>query len=188
MMAGLVLFHDYTSPGCAVAVLRVQRLADEGLEVAFEGFEAIGVDATLPVTLDVVAAVEGLAKQAAAEGVELRRPANLPPTALAHVVGTVAEQGGRGAAWRETCYRAFWAEGAAIGERRVLVDLADRAGLDREQVATAVDDRLLLATVRQRMANHRRNGVGGVPTILASRTLVPGLLPIDELRTLAELA
>jgi len=50
-MAGLTLFHDYTSPGSAVAVLRLQRLADEGLAVAFEGFEAIGLDTTLPVTL-----------------------------------------------------------------------------------------------------------------------------------------
>jgi hypothetical protein len=39
---GLVLFHDYTSAASAVAVARVQRLADEGLAVAFQGFEAVG--------------------------------------------------------------------------------------------------------------------------------------------------
>jgi predicted DsbA family dithiol-disulfide isomerase len=184
----LTLFHDYTSPGSALAVERVQRLGDEGLDVAFEGFEAIGLDATLPVTVDVAAAVADLAPVAAVEGVELRRPPNLPPTVLAHVVGTVAEQAGRGASWRSTCYRAFWSDGAAIGERGVLLDLADRAGLDTGGVAAALDDRLLLAKVRRRMADHRRNGVGGVPTILASRTLVPGLLPMDELRALAQLA
>jgi predicted DsbA family dithiol-disulfide isomerase len=186
-MTGLVLFHDYTSPGSAVAVLRVQRLADEGLPVTFQGFEAIGLDATLPLTLDVAAAVDDLAETAVAEGITLCRPPDLPPTALAHVVGTVAEQAGRGGSWRETCYRAFWSEGAAIGDRDVLLGLAERAGLDTEAVRPALEDRLLLITLRRRMANDRRNGVGGVPTILTNRTLVPGLLSLDDLRALAAL-
>jgi len=186
-MAGLTLFHDYTSPGSAVAVVRVQRLADEGLDVAFEGFEGIGVDATLPVTLDVSAALADLAEAAAAEGVVLRRPPSLPPTAMAHLVGEVAEAEGLGASWRQTVYRAFWEDGADIGARAVLLDLAERSGLSRDRVAAAIDDPGRLATTRRRMGTHRRNGVGGVPTILASRTLVPGLLPEDELRTLAAL-
>lgn len=186
-MAGLTLFHDYTSPGSAVAVTRVQRLADEGLPVTFQGFEVLGVDTTLPVTLDVTAALEDLAEAAAEEGVELRRPRWLPPTGLAHVVGTVAEQSGRGASWRATCYRAFWSDGVDLADRGVLVSLADRAGLDLDPVRTALDDRLFLNAVRRRTGDHRRNGVGGVPTILASRTLVPALLPLDELRGLAEL-
>jgi len=187
-MTGLTLFHDYTSPASAVAVARVQRLADEGLAVAFEGFEATGVDATLPVTIEVLAALDELGEAAAAEGLVLRRPPGLPPTALAHVVGTVAEEGGLGASWRDTCYRAYWARGAAIGDRAVLIELAAEAGLDTAAVATALNDRLFIASVRRRVGGHRRNGVGGVPTILASRTLVPGLLPDDELRALAALA
>lgn len=187
-MAGLTLFHDYTSPASAVAVARVQRLADEGLAVSFEGFEAVGVDVTLPVTVEVLAALDELGDAAAAEGLVLRRPPGLPPTALAHVTGTIAEERGLGASWRDTCYRAFWGRGAAIGERDVLLELAAEAGLDTDAVATALDDRLFIASVRRRVGGHRRNGVGGVPTILASRTLVPGLLPADELRTLAALA
>jgi predicted DsbA family dithiol-disulfide isomerase len=187
-VSGFVLFHDYTSPGSAVAVPRAQRLADEGLAVTFEGFEAVGVDTPLPVPLDVLAALDDLAEAAAAEGLALRRPRALPPTGLAHVVGTLAEQAGCGASWRQTCYRAFWSEGSDIGDRTVLLELADRAGLGHELVAAALDDRLLLSAVRRRTTQHRRNGVGGVPTILASRTLVPGLLPEPELRALADLA
>lgn len=186
-MSGLTLFHDYTSAGSAVAVLRAQRVADEGLAVAFEGFEALGLDATLPLTLDVAAAVDDLAEAAADEGLTLRRPPNVPPTALAHVVGAVAEEAGLGASWRETCYRAYWTDGAAIGDRTALLGLATVAGLDIASVRTALDDRLFVVAVRRRTATHRRNGVGGVPAILASRTLVPGLLPTDQLRDLAQL-
>lgn len=184
----LTLFHDLTSPASAVAVLRVQRLADEGRPVAFEGFEAIGVDATLPVTVDVIADVERLATVALAEGLVLRRPPALPPTALAHVVGALADTSGLGASWRAVSYRAYWTDGAAVAEPRVLLDLAVVAGLDREATARALADRSLLAAVRRRAGAHRRNGVGGVPTILASRTLLPGLLDLDELRALAALA
>lgn len=184
----LTLFHDYTSPASAVAVRRVQRLADEGLDVAFEGFDERMVDAPLPVTLEVTAALDDLAPDAAAEGLAWRRPSVLPPTALAHVVGVAAERQGMGASWRQTCYGAFWTEGADLADRRVLVELAGRAGLATELITVALGDRLLLATVRRRMAGHRRNGVGGVPVVLASRTLVPGLLPTDDLRGLAALA
>ena len=93
----LTLFHDYTSPASAVAVARLQRLADDGLPVEFEGFEAVGVDVTLPITLDVVAAVDALAETAAAEGLALRRPPGLPPTGLAHLVGALTEDAQRNA-------------------------------------------------------------------------------------------
>jgi len=184
---GLTLFHDYTSPGSAVAVLRVQRLADEGLDVSFEGFEGIGVDATLPVTVEVVAAIADLAGAAAAEGLALRRPRDLPPTAAAHTVGVLAETAGLGASWRSTCYRAFWEDGAPIGDHRVLAGLADAAGLEPGAALAALAEPGRVAATRRAMANHRRNGVGGVPTILAARTLVPGLLPDEELRILATL-
>ncbi|HVM18378.1 MAG TPA: DsbA family protein [Egibacteraceae bacterium] len=182
---GLTLFHDYTSPASAVAVARLQRLADDGLDVTFEGFEAIGVDAVLPPSLDVLAAIDDLAEAAQAEGVVLRRPPALPPTAAAHAVGVLAESRGLGASWRQTCYRAFWADGADISETLVLIALAQEAGLQRTVVQEALNDRAFVATTRRAMGRHRRNGVGGVPTILTQRTLIPGLLPEAELRALA---
>lgn len=183
----LTLFHDYTSPQSAVAVMRVQRLADEGLAVTFTGFEAIGVDAHLPVTLDVAAAVEELAEVAAAEGIVLRRPAALPPTAKAHVLGSLAEERSLGASWRSVCYQAFWGDGVDLADPHVLTELAVRAGLDAQTAGERLHDRHRVAAFRRGLTVHRRGGVGGVPTILAQRTLVPGLLPEDDLRALAAL-
>lgn len=183
----LTLFHDFTSPGSAIAVARLQRLADDGLPVGFEGFEAIGVDVAVPVTLDVLAQIDALAKAAVAEGVTLRRPAALPPTGPAHVVGLLAESLGMGASWRQTCYDAFWGASADLADRGVLTRLATEAGLDADAAAAVIADRSRLAAFRRRSAGHRRDGVGGVPTILAQRTLVPGLLDEADLRALADL-
>ncbi|HWB72435.1 MAG TPA: DsbA family protein [Egibacteraceae bacterium] len=183
----LTLFHDYTSPASAVAAFRVQRLADEGLAVRFEGFEAVGVDATLTVTAGVLAAVDELAAAARAEKLSLLPPAALPPTALAHLLGELAAQRGLGASWRQTCYRAYWERGLDIGNRHVLVGLAGLAGMDEGETRALLADAGRLSALRRRMAGFRRDGVGGVPMILAQGTLVPGLLPEDDLRLLAEL-
>jgi predicted DsbA family dithiol-disulfide isomerase len=181
----LTLFHDYTSPASAVAVARLQRLADEGVDVDFVGFEAIGMDVALPPSLDVLAAIDDLAEQAAAEGVVLRRPPSLPPTARAHAVGTLAEQHDLGASWRSRCYAAFWAEGVDLDDVAVLTALAEEAGLDGAQVGAVLAEPGFVASVRRAAGRHRRNGVGGVPTILAHRTLIPGLVPEADLRALA---
>lgn len=185
----LTLFHDYTSPTSAVAVRRAQRLADEGLDITFEGFEAIGIDMVLPVTVDVLAEVERVGPLAAEEGVALARPAQLPPTTACHAVARVAAETGarQAAAWRSAAYGAFWRRGADLSSREVLLRLAEEAGLDASVALRALDDRTALVAVRQRTAQLRRNGVGGVPTILSQRTLIPGLLPEEDLRALAAL-
>lgn len=181
----LTLFHDYTSPASAIAVARLQRLADEGLDVEFVGFEAIGMDVALPPSLDVLAAIADLAEQAAGEGVVLRRPPALPPTARAHAVAKLAEEADLGASWRQRCYAAFWTEGADLDDVATLVMLAEHAGLDGTQVTGALAEPGFVASVRRAAGQHRRNGVGGVPTILTQRTLVPGLLDEEDLRALA---
>jgi predicted DsbA family dithiol-disulfide isomerase len=183
----LTLFHDYTSPASAIAVVRLQRLADEGLAVEFAGFEVWVVDIPLPVSLDILAALEELAPTAAAEGLTLMRPPSVPPTARAHLVGELADGVGLGASWRQTVYGAFWSDGMDIGDPDVLIELGVHAGLDRDAVQEHLGDAAALARVRRRMAAHRRNGVGGVPTVLSQRTLVPGLLPVDDLRALSTL-
>ena len=180
----LTLFHDFTSPASAVAVARLQRLADEGIDVMFHGFEAIGIDLTVPVTSDVVAELASVEREATAEGLTLARPAALPPTGLAHVVTGVAEADNRGAAWRTAVYRSFWRDGADLADRDVLVGIAASARVDVERTRAALDDRVALAAVRRRTAELRGEGVGGVPTLLAHRTLVPGLLPEADLRAM----
>ena len=182
----LTLFHDYTSPASALAVRRVQRLADEAIPVEFVGFEVMSLDAALPPSLDVLASLNALAADADAEGIVLRRPKLLPPTAPAHAVGTIAEAHDLGASWRERCYSAMWADGEDISDTAVLLRLAEAAGLPVDEIASALQTPAFIASVRRAAGRHRRNGVGGVPTILFQRTLVPGLLSEAQLREMAQ--
>jgi hypothetical protein len=114
----MILFHDYTSPASAVAVARVQRVIDEGMSARIVGTEAVGVDATLPVTVDLLAELDRVADAAAGEGIELGRPALVPPTVSAHLIEDVAREHGLDAVWRRRCYRAYWRDRSACLRRR----------------------------------------------------------------------
>ncbi len=183
----LTLFHDYTFPASAVAVARVTRLRADDLPCRIIGTEVIGVDTVLPVTVDVLAELAAVADEAEAEGLLLRRPRQLPPTAAAHLVEEVARAHGLGGAWRARCYRAFWTDRVDISDGRVLRGLAADIGLPADEVERTLGDRVALLTIRRRFAAHRRDGIGGVPTISYDRTLIPGLLSVADLRALAAL-
>lgn len=180
----LTLYHDYTSPASAVAVARLQRLIDAGARAEIIGHEAVGLATALPVTLDLLAELDAVADTAAAEGLTLRRPTVMPPTAAAHLIEDIARSIDRAAVWRRRCYDAYWSAGVDIAAPAQLERLAAEVGLDARDVTDALDDRVALAAIRRRFAGHRRNGIGGVPVISYDGTLVPGLLDIDDLRTL----
>lgn len=183
----LILTHDTTSPASALAVARLDRLAREGLDVVFRGIDVLGLDATVPVTLDVLAELEAVRPRAEQLGVELRRPSRRPPTVLVHALADLAEDAGRGAAWRRATYEAYWRDDADLADPELVATLARAVGLDRDDVARVLSDRAGLAAVRRRAVTARGEGVGGVPVLAFDGTLVSPDLDDDALRTLAGL-
>lgn len=183
----LELFHDLTSAASYVAVVRMQALADESVPVAFHGVDIRGLDGRLPVSLDTLAELEHVRREADELGLVLARPRVSPSTAAAHVVGALAAQRDLGAAWRLACYRGYWERGLDLGEVDVLAALASSCGLDPDEVSRAAADRTAIASHRRQVASLRGDGIGGVPVVRASGTLVPATLPDEDLRHLATL-
>ena len=181
----LILHHDVTSPRAALAVLRVQRIADTGLPVAFRGIDTLGVAVALPVTLDQLAELEQVAPRAAELGLVMRRPTLRPPTLDAHLVGEHAERRGLGAAWRLACLRAYWTDGADVSDHPTLVAVAATAGLDGAQVRAELADVAARNELRAAMLARRALGIGGVPVLEVDGTLLPA--DVDD-ATLEELA
>jgi 2-hydroxychromene-2-carboxylate isomerase len=182
----LTLHFDYVSAASAVAVARLQRLVDDGGSVVFSGIDVLGLDATVPVTLDQLAELERVRPATTELGLTLHRPSRRPPTLAAHLVGGLAERAGVGAPWRRSCFAAYWERDADLGDDAVLVALGTDVGLDRGEVVAALDDRALRRQLRQRMVTARGRGIGGVPVLeVAGGTLLPADLPDAELQELA---
>lgn len=181
----LVLHHDVTSAASAVAVLRLQPLADAGGRIAFSGIDVLGLAISIPPTRELLAEREHHAGSAVALGLELRRPSQQPPTLACHLVGDLAEERGLGAAWRLASLRAFWTDDRDIGDRTELLRLADEVGLDPEEVAARLDDRSAAQDLRSRMVAQRQRGIGGVPVLEVDGAFVPADLTDTDLEQLA---
>lgn len=183
----LVLYHDVTSPASAVAVLRLQAIADAGGQVHFTGIDAVGVELSLPVTLDQLAELERERERALELGLPLRRPSRRPPTLTAHLVGDLAEQVGLGAAWRWACLTAYWTRDLDLGDEQVLLELARDIGLAIDAVLEVLGDPRRRTDLRQRFLALRRRGVGGVPVLEVDGTFLRADLDDADLRRLATL-
>jgi predicted DsbA family dithiol-disulfide isomerase len=181
----LVCHFDYTSPAAAVAVFRLHRIVDAGGQVGFSGFDTLGLDAAIPVTLDQLEELERHRARAVDLGLEVRRPTVRPPTLAAHLVGDLAESVGLGASWRETVLRAYFERGIDLGDGEALVELGRMAGLDAGEVAGVLADRAARTALRRRMLLVRGRGIGGVPVLDVDGTLVSADIPDADLRQLA---
>lgn len=184
----LTLHFDYPSPASAVALLRLQRLADVGHPVRFVGLDSLGLEISVPPTLDQLDELTRYRERAIELGLPMRRPSRRPPTLSSHLVGGLADEVGLGASWRESCLRAYWVSDVDLSDHDELVTLGEAAGLDRSAVVERLEDRVARQTLRGRMTTRRRGGIGGVPVLEADAGVyLSADIPDAELRELAAL-
>ena len=177
----LILHHDVTVPRSAVAVLRLQRIADLGHPVAFRGLDVLGLAVSLPVTLDQLSELEQVVERAAALGLVMRRPSLRPPTLDAHLIGDHAERSGLGAAWRIACLTAYWTDGEDLSDHDVLRACAVGIGLDDGDVQRLLADKGARDELRAAMLARRALGIGGAPVLEVGGTLLSADVDDDTL-------
>ena len=97
----------------------------------------------------------------------------VPNTLAAHQVMYRAETEGKDqSALAEELMSAFFVRGENIGETDVLVELADRHGLDATDVVRVIEDDAARQFVLAREAHVRASGIVGVPGFLLNRQLL----------------
>jgi predicted DsbA family dithiol-disulfide isomerase len=111
-----------------------------------------------------------------------------PATREAHRLIRDAEAQGRATALVEALFRAYFIDGADVGERAVLVELAGRAGLDPIATARFLASDHGAAEVAAEERSARRVGINAVPCfILADHYAISGaqepefFLPVFDL-------
>ena len=89
-------------------------------------------------------------------------------------------------AFDEAVFEALWVDGRDIGDRDLLVDLAEEVGVDGDEVRSALDDDDLRSTLSQRFLDAKNRGVSGVPTFAYDGHAARGAVPPEQLRRLVE--
>ena len=89
-------------------------------------------------------------------------------------------------AFDRAVYDALWKDGEDIGDPDLLVDLAADAGVDEEEVRSALDDDGLREEVTDLFRRANRQGVSGVPTFAYGEHVARGAVPPEQLQRLVE--
>ena len=137
-----------------------------------------------------------MALKAAAAGAgfqfDPKRPTRLPNTRKAHQVIRLAHFNGAQERVAEHIFKAYWNEGADIGDDAVLIAIAENAGLDQDNVKTDLANAKSANEVLAEASAFRQAGISGVPTFIVNeRNGFSGALPpvrlAESLKKAAEL-
>ena len=99
----------------------------------------------------------------------------------AQELGKWAESLGRGDAFHDAAFAAYFVEGRNIADRAVLADVAASAGLSAAEVDAALANRAFADAVDEDWALAMRTGINAVPTLVLNQRLVSGFQPYANL-------
>ena len=194
----LRLVSDYICPWCYIGFTRIERLRTEfdiQLEAcAYELRPGIPPEGTLREELRIQSGrvypsgyIENLIATAADCGIEMKRPALVPNTRLAHEATEFGSEHGKLWEVHRALFAAYFEHERNIGDVEVLRDVAASAGLDSDELRDALTDRRYAAEVEQQLAWARAAGVTGVPTaIFNEKFALVGAQDYDAVRDIAK--
>lgn len=114
-----------------------------------------------------------LKRVAAGEGLPFGDRAMTYNSRLAQELGKWAEKKGRGEAFHQAMFQAYFADGRNIAEEAILLDVAVSVSLDVDQARSVIHDRPFRAAVDADWRRSAELGVTAVPTFfMGGRRLV----------------
>lgn len=103
---------------------------------------------------------------------------------LSQELGLCAESKNMGDEFHKAVFRAYFANGKNIAKVPVLLDLAESAGLSREEAASVLEKRAFKAAVDADWALSREKGITAVPTFVLKQDKLVGAQPYEALERL----
>jgi len=105
---------------------------------------------------------------------------------LAQELAKWAETKSDGERIHDALFRAYFVDAKNIGQREVLVDLAQQIGLPADEATDVLLSRSFKDAVDDDWKRCATFGVNAVPTFLAGRYLMVGAQPYDQLERLVQ--
>jgi predicted DsbA family dithiol-disulfide isomerase len=122
-----------------------------------------------------------------AAGFSYAPPPQIPRSRQALELTEVARDEGLHEPVHDRLMRAYWSEGADIGDEEILLGLAAEAGLERGAAAAALRDGSYSARVDASTAEAQRHGIRAIPAfVLGGRLLLLGAQPHETFERAVE--
>lgn len=138
--------------------------------------------------MDIPAMLERLKAAAAQEGLPWGMRTMTFNSRRAQELGKWAEEQGKGEAFHDAMFRAYFAEGKNIYDLAVLSQEAAKVGLEPDEALEAVESGRYAPAVDKDWAYSRQVGISAVPSFLAGGRLVVGPSPMPSLKKLVDAA
>ena len=193
MALKITMFSDFICPFCYIGFEVIQKLKREfRIDLEWRSFEihpewpADGIAAEkLRSAGDMdtrKAAWSRIVSMADSEGLVINTPALLINSHKALLLAEFAKDRGRSDEFDGRVYRAYFVDGANIGDNAVLTQLAADAGLDRDEALAALGSQNYETRLKNNaLAAHQRQ-ITGVPTFMFGEYPVVGAQTSDVMR------
>lgn len=122
---------------------------------------------------------QDVARWARRLGVPVTPPPKTTDPTRAGAASLLAEERGLLREYIIETMRAEWGEGRDIGEAEVMLDVADRVGLERDAMAEAMDDPARQAVLERNWEEAQERGALGVPSFVIGEDIFWGQDRID---------
>jgi predicted DsbA family dithiol-disulfide isomerase len=200
----ITVFSDYVCPFCYLgreSLKQYQADRDEELEIDWQPFDLRSQkrnpDGSIDHSVDdgkdddyYEDAKQGVRRLQEKYGVEMNQEIATDVDSLpAQVAAYYVKEHYDYATWLDfdvAIFEALWQEGADIGDEEILVDLAEEAGIDGDEIRSALDDDALYEEVRQQFDQAHQQGITGVPTFAYEGYAARGAVPPEQLERLVE--
>jgi predicted DsbA family dithiol-disulfide isomerase len=191
----VTVYSDYICPFCFIGKRLADRLeARFGIEAEWKGFEihpeiprggcdyeSLGFSGG---TADAL--LSRIMSLAGEVGLHIVPPAKLSNSRLALEVAEFAKEAGRFRDYHEAVFRAYWQEGADIGDREQLFAIAAAAGLDRAELEAYLGSGRAGSRLNGYLREVRERGIEAVPTFVIGDRKVAGAQPFEVLESVFE--
>ena len=195
MALKIQMFSDFICPFCYIGFATMRQLQPEfGFELEWRGFQIHPewpAEGIAPEKIRSAgdlsarhAAWRRISEMAAAAGLEMKPPALLTNSRAALAAAEFAQEQGKSDAFEERVYRAYFSEGANIGDSALLAKLGADAGLDTASVTDAIQSPKYDLRLKNNALVARQRNVDGVPTFFLGEYPLVGAQPIDVMRQL----
>ncbi len=198
----VTIFSDYTCPWCYIGSRRFDRLREDlpedvELDVEWKPFEIHPEVPREGMPVEELGYPEEqwkamqaqLRSQAAAEGLEITNRPKVSNTheALAASARVQRETPDRFSCFHNGLFRAYFSEGRDLGQRQVILDVAEECGLDTESLDRILEEGRYDPILEETSRQARRRGVSGTPTFIFSDHYgAVGAQPVEYLRRVLE--
>ncbi len=179
----VIAYSDYICPFCYIGYHRIEQLKKEyNLDIEWRPFEihpetpkegALIEDLPFPKGyLEMAFAnVKRLADQ---DGLTLKFSEKLPNSRLALYISEFARKKGKFEEFHKLVLEAYWLEGKDIGDKSLLLNLAESVGLNKKEIEIYLDTDEPFKVVQKSLKEIRRYGINGVPAFLIESRLIFG--------------